>query len=191
MSRLRVAAIVEGQGELDCIGILLRRIWSDLVGGDYIDVKSVRQMRSRLYNGEIVNQDGIRRAVGLAYEKLQLMPFPDDPALVLILIDADDDKPCELGPKLLRAAQVSHSHIRVACVVANVEYETWFVAAAESLADFLELSAGFPGVSDPEGSRLKKGWVDERFRDGSYSETIHHVGSFRPYRLHDPLRILP
>ena len=38
MSRLCVAPIVEGHGDDRAIRILLQRIWSELLGGDYVEV---------------------------------------------------------------------------------------------------------------------------------------------------------
>ena len=58
------------------------------------------------------------------------------PTLVLVLIDADKELPCVLGPRLYKDALEAHSGIPLACVVANVEYETWFVASGpRSLMD--------------------------------------------------------
>ena len=38
MSRLKVAAIVEGHGEVTALPILLRRIWYEIIQGEYIDI---------------------------------------------------------------------------------------------------------------------------------------------------------
>lgn len=58
-----------------------------------------------------------------------------------------------------------------ACVIANLEFETWFVAAAPSLASELRLAAHEP-PDDPEGQRLRKKWIEDRFRGARYSETL-------------------
>jgi hypothetical protein len=55
-------------------------------------------------------------------------------------------------------------------VVANLEYETWFVGAAESLSDFIDVPAHVP--DSPETERCRKGWVEQRTKSGRYSETI-------------------
>ena len=36
-------------------------------------------------------------------------------------------------------AKTARSDVDIMCIVANIEYETWFVAAAESLRDYLSL----------------------------------------------------
>jgi hypothetical protein len=91
--------------------------------------------------------------------------------LILVLVDADHDCPGRLGPELLELARKSHAHVDVACVVAKVEYETWFVAAAESLQDYLELPADFRLSGRPEELGLSKGWIEQRFKGTRYSET--------------------
>jgi hypothetical protein len=61
----------------------------------------------------------------------------------------------------------------VACVFANLEYETWFVAAAESLPGFLDLQ-GEQVPDDPEKQGCDKGWVQRHYKGPgrSYSEPV-------------------
>lgn len=167
MARLRVAPIVEGHGEYECIRILLERIWRELLKGDYIEViRPIRQKR-----GQLVQREGFSNAVSLAVAKLNNLPPSNDPSLILALVDADQDCPGQLGPKMLEFARESHSHADVACVVVKVEYETWFVAAAESLRDFLEVPDDSALTESPEDLGLSKGWIEQRFKGTKYSET--------------------
>lgn len=166
MSRLRVVPIVEGYGEIDAIRILLQRIWSELLDGEYVDVLTpVRTKRNR-----IVQRDELTRVLELAV--LRLREKISDHSMVLLLLDADDDLPCVLGPDLLRRAQQIRSDADITCVIANVEYETWFVAAADSLGRFLAIPADFSISDDPEGDRQGKGWIKQRFRSGQYSPRV-------------------
>lgn len=168
MSRLHVAPIVEGHGEVESIRILLCRIWDEIVGGEFIGV-----MRPiRVPRGKIVKKPELRRAILLARMNLQDVREPEDPRLVLVLMDADDDPPCVLGPRLYSEAQEDQPPMNIACVIANVEYETWFVAAAESLTEFLHLDAAGSIPDDPESERAGKGWIQRRFRGTKYSETV-------------------
>lgn len=85
--------------------------------------------------------------------------------MILILEDADEARPCVLAPKVM--ARSARFGIDVACVLANPEFETWFVASAPSL--FPEMAAdAAPKAPERQGSRKK--WVAERL--GSYSETL-------------------
>jgi hypothetical protein len=167
MSRLRVAPIVEGQGESCCIRTLLDRIWRELLGGEFVEV--VRPVRKT--NGELLRKDGLQGAVRIAVKELNNPPATADPGLVLILIDADEKCPGRLGPELLGFARETHSAVDIACVLAIVGYETWFAAAAESLTKYLELPAGFLASDSPEESRHGKAWVRRYFRGTKYSET--------------------
>ncbi len=168
MTRLRVAPIVEGHGEVHCIRILLQRIWTDLLGGEYIEVlQPIRKPRSKL-----VKPEELERAVKLALLKLGGAPSGPCPHMVLVLIDADKDAPCILGPSLLDIAKKVNARADVACVLANIEYETWFVAAAESLHEFLELPPDTGTPENPEAQRAGKGWIGRHFVGEKYSETV-------------------
>ena len=78
-----------------------------------------------------------------------------------------------MGPKLLGFAREVDSRVDVACVLANVEYETWFAAAAESLAEYLDLDVASPpvGVARGGAARESRG-SSSGFRGATrYSET--------------------
>lgn len=64
---------------------------------------------------------------------------------ILILLDADDACPRELGPDILRRAARVRSDRTVEVVLANCEYETWFLAALESVVP-APLERGAPQV---------------------------------------------
>lgn len=170
--RLRVAPIVEGHGEYDAVPILLRRIWHELLGGSHIDVlRPIRVSKSKIVRGNPhgttprVATAEISRAAELARRKIRAcaesMPF-----LILILLDADSDCPAQLAPQLLGALGSPD----VACVIANVEFETWFVASAETLGDYLTVDESPP--ADPEKQRCGKAWIERRFRGQRYSERV-------------------
>jgi hypothetical protein len=167
LSRLRVLPIVEGHGEDNSVRILLQRIWGELLGGEYVEVlKPIRGKRHQL-----VRATDLGKALNLAVLKLR-EPDRQDPSMILVLLDADADLPCILGPNLLALAREIRADADVSCVIANIEYETWFVAAAESLGEFLDLPEGSGIPEDPERVRHGKGWIQRKFRGPRYSETI-------------------
>lgn len=170
MSRLRVVPIVEGHGEQRAVRRLLERLWYELLGGEFIDVLSpIRTPRQRL----IQNKDeALTKAIGLGWRKLAASHPAEVPSLVLILLDADHDPPCALGPRLLKQALEVRPDQDISCVLAKVEYETWFVAAAESLSDYLDVSATGDLPIDPEARGCGKRWIRDHFRQTRYSETI-------------------
>jgi hypothetical protein len=167
LSRLRVVPIVEGQGEDNSVRTLLERVWYELLGGEYIEVlKAHRGNRLKL-----VNEKELERSLDLAVSKLRVKNS-DDPAMVLILLDADSDLPCILGPQLLARARDLRSDADISCVIVNVEYETWFVAAAESLTAFMDLARGPAVPEDPERTHQRKKWVENRFRGIKYKPPV-------------------
>ena len=194
----RVVPIVEGHGEQGSVRILLQRIWTNLLGGDYLEVlQPIRIPRTKLVRSaplepsqrtasegekpERVDRVELERCITLARLKL-LRSTPAEQGrgdtgatrcdFVLVLLDADEDPACELGPAVQAAAEAIWPDLDAACVLANPEYETWFVAAAESLDRYLEVEEEDELPEAPEEAGLKKGWVQERFQGARYSETV-------------------
>lgn len=168
MRRLRVAPIVEGHGEYLAIPILLRRVWTELLGGEWVQViQPIRRKRTKLEQPQ-----ELAHAIDLAMIKLQSVRSSDS-AMILILFDADEAAPCALGPELLEIARKHRSDADISCVIANVEYETWLIAGARTLDPYLDLSKEPELPKDPETLRLGKAWVQRRFRGKrSYSPTV-------------------
>jgi Domain of unknown function (DUF4276) len=159
----QISCIVEGHGEVAALPILLRRFaaWE---GRDLdIDVpQPIRVKRDRFLRSE----DDFRKYLFLADSKCSA------DGLVLLLLDADDDCPAELGPDLLARARGVLPKRMISVVLANREFEAWYIGAAKSLDGF----RGFgikPGDS-PDRAELPrdaKGWLASRILRGSYGET--------------------
>ncbi len=170
MSRLRIVPIVEGHGEVAAMRILLQRLWTELLGGEFIDVlMPIRKKRDRLVK---VDDDELCRAVQLAANKLTLATGEPMPGMILVMIDAENDLACQLGPALLERARRCRSDKDVTCVIANHCYETWFVAAASSLSKYLDLTNDAALPESPELTGQRKGWIAERILGPKYSETV-------------------
>lgn len=163
MARLRIAPIVEGHGEIEAVGILLRRLVAHLCFGRTAEIlKPIRVPRSKL-----VKNPELERALRLARMKLD-QAVDEEAGLVLVLFDADQDKPCVLAPELQKEIRVWGLEAGTSLVLAEKEYESWFVAAADSLGRFLDLAKA-PN-SGPEVAG--KGWIEKTFRGPKYSETV-------------------
>ncbi len=179
MPHIRICPIVEGHGEVDAVRVLLDRTWRE-IGGTYVEVtRPIRQPK-----GKLVKPRGIERAVALASNILTTETTTADRDLILVLLDADSDCPGTLGPSLLERARESAGHKDIICVIANVEYETWFVGGVAGLDELLELPAG-EGPTDPEGDRQGKGWIEQRWRGAKYSETVDQARLSARFRLDD------
>ncbi len=91
---------------------------------------------------------------------------------ILILLDADDDCPANLGGAILDRAQQQVGHRRISVVLANREYEAWFIAAATSLDGHrgFSLDPEF-NIIESESIRNAKGWISARMANNAYGET--------------------
>jgi hypothetical protein len=90
---------------------------------------------------------------------------------VLVLLDADDDCPAQLGPRLLTWA--GRGNLPVSVVLAKVEFEAWFLAAAASIAGHRGLCEPLVPPADPEAVHDAKGWLSRNMLEGRrYSETL-------------------
>ncbi len=158
----RIASIVEGYGEVEALPVLLRRLGEWKTPDLYAQVlPPIRVARDRFLNkpGEF------RRHLLLAAEKC------GENGWILILLDADDDCPAELGRQTLEKARDIAPHRRISVVLANREYEAWFLAAAESLNGCRGFLVEELGEFDAEQPRNAKGWMGERMASGTYRET--------------------
>jgi Domain of unknown function (DUF4276) len=150
---VKLSVIVEGQGEEEAVRFLVQRVANELLD---LNIWTLPHTL-RVNRGTMVKRpQELARYLQLANMKIA------GAGAVLLLLDADDDCPAKLGPELLAMVQSLRPDLRLAVVVANREYEGWFLAASESLA--------MPFCDNPEGIRGAKGWI-ERAR-GSYSPTI-------------------
>ena len=161
---LNLACIVEGHGEVQAVPVLLRRIATEIDAECHLEIPPpIRAKRQRLVKE---NTGELQRSLELALRKT---PFP---RAVLILIDADEDCPAELGPKLLQSAKKLRSDAIVSVVIAKMEFEAWFLAAFPSLSGKRGLKNELPAISNPEDIRdAKKTITGFMEKNRAYSET--------------------
>ena len=158
-----VSCIVEGHGEVAAVPVLLRRIAAWRSPNSILDVQvPIRVSRDRFLNRE----DQFSRFLQLAGSKC------GDDGWVLVLLDADDDCPAVLGPQILARARDVLPHRSISVVLANREYEAWFLGAAESLNAYRGLTIDVVDLGiDPELPRDAKGWLGHRMASGTYGPT--------------------
>lgn len=160
---IQIASIVEGDGEVSALPILLRRLaleWSPAVTVN--PLQPIRVRRDKFLHKD----EEFRRQLLLAAAK------SGEGGWILIVLDADDDCPAELGKQIYDRAQQYVAHRRLSVVLANREFEAWFIAAAQSLNGV----RGFCPLPDEliqaEAPRNAKGWMRERMQSGTYSEIL-------------------
>jgi hypothetical protein len=161
MSQLQIAAIVEGDGEVEAVPILLRR-YAKLAGWDgrVVIRPVIRQPASKLLKpGEL------ERHVELAARKL------GGPGGIFVLLDCEDDCPATLGPKLLARVRQARGDLPTSLVLAHREFETWFLGSAESIAGKRNLPTTLQSHQSPETIRGCKEWLSDKMpRSFAYDE---------------------
>jgi hypothetical protein len=158
---MKVGLIVEGHGEERALPILLRRLLQQLDP----QFQCAILPPFRISRGQLVKDDGLQRAVEHMARKV------GEDGRILILLDADDDLPCQLGPHLLARAKEFRKDRDISVVVAMREYEAWFLAAAESLRGQRTLPLDLTPPPRPEDIRGAKDWLGQYMVDG-YRETL-------------------
>ncbi|MDG5497275.1 DUF4276 family protein [Niveispirillum sp. BGYR6] len=149
-----IVPIVEGKGEVEAVPILLRRIAAEV--GGWVKVNPP----IRVASGSFLNREEERRKyVGLAANKAI-----QGRGHVLLMLDCDQEAgdrrqacPAELGPSLLAQLRVIRPDVSMFVALAHKEYESWFLAALESLAGQAGLPADVQAPNDPEAKRNAKG----------------------------------
>ena len=154
---------MEGHGEVAALPVLLRRIALWRCPETYVDVQPpIRVHRDRFLNRE----DEFSRHLQLAGGKC------GDNGWVLILLDADDDCPATFGRDILARAQLVLPNHSISVVLANREFEAWFIGAARSLNGQRGLVVSDADLKvEAEVPRDAKGWLRQRMASGTYGET--------------------
>ena len=162
-----IAPIVEGQGEQYAVKRLLGRIAFDVSPQAGLRVNEPIRIKA----GSFLNNGGyFQKYMSLAASKARQQPDGH----VLILLDCEDDLPCRLGPDLLSRARAVAADINTIVALAYREYETWFLAAAQSLRDVEGLSAQLTCPVRPQAIRDAKGWLGSRMPHG-YDPVSHQL----------------
>lgn len=169
MIHLVVASIVEGEGDERALPSLLNRIVEEFCTETFVTFIPPKVEPA----GRIVKSDDdcLEKTVRTAALKLAQRQGPDIRRLILILIDAERQCAAQLGPELKRRAMSYAPGVEVASVIAVDEYETWFVAAAESLTEYIDIQPG-EVPENPEERLSKQKWIEDRIRGIKYSKTV-------------------
>ena len=148
--------VIEGHGEVDAVPLLMRRISNEICGAFHIQTtRPVRVTKTTL-----VRPGGLERAIQFA----RSAAGPGFP--IVVILDADDDCPAVLGPSLTsRALPVVHGR-HVTVVLPKHEFESWFLAAARSLAGKRGLRESIEPPEHPEAIRGTKEWLSKNMVPG-------------------------
>ena len=129
-----IAPIVEGHGEMESIRPLVYTVLAHSQSEIYPRIaRPIRAPRNLLIK-EVEHYAEIAIRESGSASKL------------IVLLDADDDCPAELGPELSERLNSRFPSHAFSVSLANREYETWFIASLESIAEpaGLDPSANLP-----------------------------------------------
>ena len=156
-----IQPIVEGQGDEAAVPLLLRRLRDEAQAWGLEVGRPHRRRRTQL-----VKKDSLQSAVRVA-------ALRENCAAILVLFDADDDCPKELAPTLEEWAREAADGKPCAVVMANREYEAWFLASIEALRGKASILPDATSHSNPEAPRDAKGELERCMAHGaSYSPTV-------------------
>jgi len=153
-----IAPIVEGHAEVQSVRVLLRRIFAKIERSDVQVVRPFRVKRTR-----IVRPGELERAVKQAIRDRENVRG------VLVLLDADDDCPAKLEPCLLKRCK-NATPLPVRVVLANREFEGWFLGAKESLRGVRGIREDAAAPVDPEAIRGAKERISGNMVGSRYLE---------------------
>jgi hypothetical protein len=142
--------VVEGQGDEAAVPVLLRRL---VEAAQRWEVQIARPHRRKW--SELVQKDSLQAAVQTAILRSGC-------AGVLIVFDADDECPKDLGTSLTTWAQEAGGHIPCAVVLAMREYEAWLLAGIQSLRGISHVRVDADIHPNPEAPRDAKGEMARR-----------------------------
>ena len=163
-STVTLGLIVEGQGDQEAVPILVRKILWELKPELTLHLPPPFRVKRH----QIIKEEEFRRALELVSRRA------GQGGCILVLLDADDDLPCTLGPKLRGWAREHHSNMKVEVALARKTFEAWFIASAVSLRGKCGLPQDLLSPVDPDEVSSPKGWVKDRMKAGgrSYKETL-------------------
>jgi hypothetical protein len=156
----------EGQPERGCVERLLHRVWGELLGQSE-RLQVVEPFRG--HRDQLVDANGLMltNTVDRALVKLRSKLKKDAQArpLVLILLDAEEDCPKTIAPRLLEVARRAvPAEVPVSCVLAKKMLENWIVAGASTLAGVNGLPDPLPARDNFE-DRRGAAWLDAQLRN--------------------------
>lgn len=157
----KIVPIVEGDGEVTAIPVLLRKILWQIARFDI----QVARPKNANGKGNLTKEGGLEKFIRYSWKER-------DCGAILVLLDADKDCPLLLAQNLARRVEAIGLLFPVAIVVAKRMYETWFLASIATIAGQLDLPDGLIPPPNIEDVPNPKAWIEEHFPAGrAYKET--------------------
>ncbi len=174
MNERLIVPIVEGHGEVSALPTLLYRLAGAAGYRGLLRVNPPIRVKATAFLQP--DHSDFRKHMALARAKAH--PH----GLVLLLFDCEDACPAMVGPELLARARTECPGAAIVVVRAYREFETWFLAAADSLRELGYLRHDATPPADPETIRDAKGWLDHNLK-GGYDPVTHQQDLARDFDL--------
>lgn len=157
-----IATIVEGHGEEAAI----RPLITNIITSSAWDIYPVIAQPYREPWGSLVNRPGdLERCAQIVLRE------GGQGSRLQVLLDADECCPAVLGPDLLERLLLRFPGRLISVVVANWEFESWFVASAESIAQHVGATLGAAVPENIEEIQNPKAWLERNILHRRYRET--------------------
>ena len=141
---MRIQSFVEGFGEVQALPVLLRR-FQGLSGAFTLNFE--RPIRASYF--QLTRELPLRALIRRTLQQRSADGL-------LFLFDGDDACPKELAPRIQAWAQEEAGHPRCAVVIAQREYEAWFLASLTSLRGIRSIPPDAAPPLEPEAIRGAK-----------------------------------
>lgn len=152
---MTICPIVEGFGEVESLPLLIRRRIPTAIVATPLRVSKDKFLR---------DEEEFSRALTLAVRK------SGAGGSVLILLDGDGSCPVELSNSILLRARKFHEGRNIRVVIADLEFETWFIAGIEKLRGYRGVPMTASKPQNPESIQGAKEWV--KALTGRYSSRV-------------------
>lgn len=183
---MMIAPIVEGHGEVEAVPILLRRLAANAGIFDLMVNPPIRRPRTKIFRKRGIDEKELRSVVALAVKKVSRG------GAVFFLMDAHNDCPAEIAPRLVEMVRREHGDLRFAAVLAKKEYEAWFLGAIRSLRGSRGIKADAEPPEDPEAIRDAKRYLEAQMDEGTtYSETVDQPALTASFDIEEAKRACP
>ena len=158
---MEVVPIVEGHGDAAAIPVLLRRLVDAAEAWDAVRIgQPIRCNRSQL-----VDEGQLRKRVRVARLR-------EHCGAIIVVFDSDDDCPVERAGQVREWAVAEAGPVSCEVVLAQREYEAWFLATVESLRTHRSVKTDAVSHPHPELPQDAKGRLEAMMRI-TYSERTH------------------
>lgn len=163
----RIVTIVEGDGDVQAVPILLSRLLNHY--GWSVNWYVSRPIR-------VGNLGNLKKNLN---RFLELATLEKDCSAIMILLDLDEGCPKEQSFALADAIRELQLLYPVAIVMAHREYEAWFLASMQTIAGHCDIPQDVRFDGEVERVRGAKEWLTANMtqspRPRRYKETLHQA----------------